>query len=100
MGLVVTKPVFRVSDKARLKPVSSATETSKNTGISLLASLDMVLSKTQITKALTCADGQAGLCLCCSQTPKDRFSRSETHILLKIKSFVLLVDGGKRIQYN
>ena len=28
MGLVMTKPVFRVSDKARLKPVSSATETS------------------------------------------------------------------------
>ena len=28
MGLVATKPVFRTSDKARLKPVSSATETS------------------------------------------------------------------------
>ena len=28
MGLVATKPVFGVSDKARLKPVSSATETS------------------------------------------------------------------------
>ena len=28
MGLVVTKPVFGVSEKARLKPVSSATETS------------------------------------------------------------------------
>ena len=27
MGLVVTKPVFKVSGKARLKPVSSATET-------------------------------------------------------------------------
>ena len=27
MGLFVTKPVFRVSEKARLKPVSSATET-------------------------------------------------------------------------
>ena len=28
MSLVVRKPVFRVSDKARVKPVSSATETS------------------------------------------------------------------------
>ena len=28
LGLVVTKPVFGVSEKARLKPVSSATETS------------------------------------------------------------------------
>ena len=27
MGLIATKPVFGVSDKARLKPVSSATET-------------------------------------------------------------------------
>ena len=28
LGLDATKPVFGVSDKARLKPVSSATETS------------------------------------------------------------------------
>ena len=28
MSLDVTKSVFRVSDKARLKPISSATETS------------------------------------------------------------------------
>ena len=28
LGLVTTKPVFRVSDKASFKPVSSATETS------------------------------------------------------------------------
>ena len=28
LGLVVTKPIFGVSDKAILKPVSSATETS------------------------------------------------------------------------
>ena len=25
-------------------------------------------------------DAQAGLCLCCSQTPEDRFSRGEAHI--------------------
>ena len=34
----VTKPVFGVSDKARLKPVSSATETSKSIVFSLVAS--------------------------------------------------------------
>ena len=28
MGLEATKPVFRVSEKVRLKPVSSATQTS------------------------------------------------------------------------
>ena len=39
MGLDVTKPVFGVSDKSRLKPVSSATETSY-IKISLLASLN------------------------------------------------------------
>ena len=44
MGLVATKPVFVVSDKVRLKPVSSATETSWNIEISLEASLDIILS--------------------------------------------------------
>ena len=44
MGLDVTKPVFRVSDKARLKPGSSATETSQKIENLLEASLDMILS--------------------------------------------------------
>ena len=52
MGLDVRKPVFGVSDKARLKPVFSAIKTSLNSEISLVASLDMILSKKQITKAL------------------------------------------------
>ena len=30
MGLIMRKPVFRVSDQVRLKSVSSATETSQN----------------------------------------------------------------------
>ena len=65
MGLVVTKPVFGASDKARLKPVSS---------ISLVAKLDMILTSMRKTKALTfCADAQAGLRLCCSQTLKTDF---------------------------
>ena len=39
------KPVFVVSDEARLKPVSSATETSYKIGVLLEASLEMKLSK-------------------------------------------------------
>ena len=50
------KPVFGVPNKARLKPVSSASETSKKIEISLVASLDtctcMILFKKRITKAL------------------------------------------------
>ena len=51
MGLVVTKSVFGVSDKVRLKPVFSATETSLKIEISFIASLDMILSNKRITKA-------------------------------------------------
>ena len=36
----------------------------------------MILSKKRITE---CADAQAGLRLCCSQTSEDRFSRVEAH---------------------
>ena len=52
MGRDPRKPVFRVSDKGRLKPVSSAKETSRKIEISREASLDMILSKTRITKVL------------------------------------------------
>ena len=51
-GLDATKPVFRVSEKPRLKPVSSATKTSQKVEISLVASLDMILSNKQIIKTL------------------------------------------------
>ena len=44
MGGDATKPVFGVSEKARLKPVFSATEIDK-IEISLVASLDMIISK-------------------------------------------------------
>ena len=50
MGLNVTRPVFRISDKARLKPVSSAIETSWKIEISLVASLDMILFKKKIKR--------------------------------------------------
>ena len=52
MDLHVTKPVFGVPDKVRFKPACSATETSLKIEISLVASLDMILSKKQIIKAL------------------------------------------------
>ena len=45
MGLVASKPVFGVSDKARLKPVSSATGASLKIEIPPVSSLDMTLSK-------------------------------------------------------
>ena len=46
LGLVATKRVFGVSDKATQKSVSSATGTSQKIEISLVASLDMIISKT------------------------------------------------------
>ena len=52
MGLVVTKSVFGVSGKARLKPVSSATETSQKIENTFVASLDMILFKLGIKNAL------------------------------------------------
>ena len=81
MGPGSTKPVFGISDKARLKPVSSATEISYE--ISLVASLDMILSNKQISKALIRLPERAGwsspLLLA---NPKDRFSRVEAQMVL------------------
>ena len=51
MGLFGTIPVFWVSDKVRFKPACSATETSWKIELSLLACLDMIISKRRITKA-------------------------------------------------
>ena len=77
MGLEATEHVFGVSDKARFKPVSSATETSKKIEIYLVASLDMILSKNEKQRCLSvCAETQAGLRLCCLQTTK-----VEAHII-------------------
>ena len=76
MGRIATKPVFGVSDKVRFKPACSATGTSYKIESSFVASFDMVLSKQRITKT--------GLRLCCSQTPEDRFSCVEAHIVSNI----------------
>ena len=60
LGLVARKPVFRVSNKASFKPVSSATEKSWKIEILFVARLYMVLSKKRITKALIRLCGCAG----------------------------------------
>ena len=54
MSCDARKPVSEVSDRARLKPVSLATE------ILVVTSLDMILSSKQITKALIRLCGCAG----------------------------------------
>ena len=42
----------------------------------------MIVSKLRTKKGLiSCADAQAGLRLCCSQTPEDKFSRVEARIV-------------------
>ena len=60
MGFVARKPVFGVSDKARGKPVSSATETSKKIENLLDASLDTIISSKQIIKVLIRLHGCTG----------------------------------------
>ena len=52
--------ILGVSDKGKLDPVFPATETSQKIEISPMASLDMMLSKKQITKALFSLHGCAG----------------------------------------
>ena len=52
------------------------------TGILLTVSLDVILSNAGITKLLIRLHMrrlQAGLHLCCSQTPENRFSHNEAH---------------------
>ena len=72
MGLVATKPVFGVADKARFKPVCSPTETSKRIAISLV---DVIVFKKRITKALISLRGCAGW-------SAPLFSLVEAHIII------------------
>ena len=60
MGLAATKLAFKVFDKVCFKPVSTATETSYKIKVLLVASLDIILSNKQITKALISLRGCAG----------------------------------------
>ena len=76
MGLDTTKPVFGVSDKARLKPISSATATSYFIEISPVASLPMILSWMRITTAPIRLGRSAGWSTpLLFAIPVDKFSR-------------------------
>ena len=77
------KHVFGVSDKVRFKPVSSATETGKKIEISLVASLDIILSRKRITKELVSLCGCAGWsALVLFANPEDRFSCVEDQLIV------------------
>ena len=52
MSHVTREPIFGVFDQVRLKPACSATETSYSLEILDLASIGIILSKQQTTKAL------------------------------------------------
>ena len=54
----------------------------------------MILSETRITRALI-RSAQAGLRLCCSQTPKTGFLTSSPiwHIVLAVVFYALLISG-------
>ena len=92
MGLIARKSVFGVPDKASFKTVSTATETNKKIEIWLVASLHMILLDKRITKALI------SLRLCCLQTPEDRFSRVEAHILV-LKPQGMVMDFDVNIKF-
>ena len=83
MGCDARKPVFGVSDKLRCKPACPATETSKKIEISLVASLDMILSNKGITKALTslrrCAGWSAPLLF--TNSRRQVFSRRGPYVI-------------------
>ena len=52
MSHIMRKSVFGISDQVRLKPACSATETSYGLGIVTVASVGIILSRQQTTKAL------------------------------------------------
>ena len=90
MGNNITKwfatRIFGVSDKIIPKTACSATESSQNYEISLVAYFDIILSNKRTTKTLIrLADVQAGLRIGCSQTTEDRVSRVEVHMYLLIE---------------
>ena len=81
MGLVARNP----GQSETQTSLPSHRETSQKSEISPVASLDVILSKKRITKVLTSLPGYAGWsapALCCSQTPKARFSGIEAHIFI------------------
>ena len=91
MGLDATKPVFGVSEKLRLKPVSSATENSYKLKIALVASLDMILSNKRITKALISLREWSGWSepLLFTNPGRQVFSRGGQYVLMKKVWFLI-----------
>ena len=59
-GLDARKTIFRVYDQIIHNPTSSATEATKKNDISLVASIDMILSNKRITEPLIRLPGRAG----------------------------------------
>ena len=88
MGRNVRKPVLEVSDKVRLKLVSSATETRNE--ILLVASLNMVLSKKPIAKVLIRLPECAGwsVPLLFRDLPRQVFSRRGPYVDGKTKDLI------------
>ena len=78
------KPVFRVTGQVIPKPPCSATENRKLQFHSSKFRYDTFQNAKNNGADQTGdvqAGLQAGLCLCCSQTTEDRFSRVEAHLM-------------------
>ena len=72
-----------VTDKVRFKPVCSEKETNEKMKISLIASLDMILSIKRITKALIRLHGCAGWSVhLLFANPEDRSSHVKAHFIV------------------
>ena len=103
MGLVATKPVFGISYKARLEPVSSATSYVE-IRTSLVASLYMILSNKRITKALIRLCGCPGWSVpLLFANMEDRFSHVEAHMASHLGLLCLPVSRKKddrRVWFN
>ena len=76
MGFVARKAVFGVSVKTIFKPVSSATETIWKIKIFTRSKLTYQTFQKANNKS-------ARRRLCCSQSPEDRFSCNEAHIIIR-----------------
>ena len=82
MDLNERKPVFVVYDHVIPKLACSATETTENSAIMLVANLDMILSFKQITEALIRLYKCRGWCApLFISNPEDRFSCIKAQII-------------------
>ena len=92
MGLIATKPVFGVSDKVRFKPACSATETSYKIEVSLVASLDILLSNKRITKALIRLRGCAGW------SAPVLFAKPRRQVFSRQGPYIWTIDKDRRLE--